>query len=173
MPTSQAYRDRNVLQGAMTARYELSPQRKLLAATRVLGSHYIAPQPGAPTRDSTGYQVLLGLEDDADAVWRYRLLLGWEVRDFHAPQYSTHQAPIAEAAVIWSPSGLTTFTATLTRGIEDAAQESIAGYTYTGAKLAVDHEYRRNWLLHASAGVQQAVYCRVAGRPPASRWAAG
>ena len=90
VPASQAYRDRDVVQGAVTTRYELSPQRNLLLVTRALGAHYVEPQQGVPTRDSTGYQVLVGIGDDADAVWRYRVLLGWEVRAFRASQYSTH-----------------------------------------------------------------------------------
>ena len=56
VPTSQAYRDRNVLQGAVTTRYELSPQRNLLLVTRALDQNYVAPQTGVPTLDSTGYQ---------------------------------------------------------------------------------------------------------------------
>ena len=164
VPTSQAYRDRNVLQGAVTTRYELSPQRNLLLVTRVLGQNYVAPQPGTPTLDSTGYQVLAGLDDDTDAVWRYRVLVGWEVRAFHAPQYPAHQAPIAEAALIWSPGGLTTFTATVTRDIEDAAQEGNAGYTYTSARLVLDHEYLRNVLLQVSAGAQRANFLQGGGQ---------
>ncbi len=164
VPASQAYRDRDVVQGVVTTRYELSPQRNLLLVTRALGTHYVEPQPGVPTRDSTGYQVLVGLGDDADAVWRYRVLLGWEVRAFRASQYSTHQAPIAEAALIWSPSGMTTVTATLTRSIEDAAQEGDAGYTYTSARLVVDHEYLRNVLLQASASVQRADFLQGGGQ---------
>ena len=67
------------------------------------------------------------MANETDAVWQYRVLVGWETRAFAASQYSTHQATIAEAAVTWNPSGMTT----LTRGIEDAAQEGIAGlYLY-------------------------------------------
>ena len=65
----------------------LSPQRNLLVVMRVLGSHYVEPQSDTPTRNSTGYEALMGMSDDADAVWRYRVLLGWEVRDFAASQY--------------------------------------------------------------------------------------
>ena len=108
VPASQAYRDRDVMQAAVTTRYELSPQRDLLLVTRALNVHYVGRRLALPTRDSTGYQVLVGFADDSDAVWRYRVLLGWEARSFRAPQFSTHQAPIAEAAVIWSPSGMTT-----------------------------------------------------------------
>ena len=147
----------------MTTRYELSPQRNLLLVTRVLGVHYVEPQQGAPTRNSTGYQVLVGIGDDDDAVWRYRVLLGWEVRAFRAAQYSTHSAPMAEAALIWSPGGMTNVTATLTRSIEDAAQEGIVGYTYTRARIVMDHEYLRNVLLQTSASVQRADYLPAGG----------
>jgi hypothetical protein len=163
VPASQTYRDRDVIQGAVTTRYELSPNRNLLLVTRVLGVHYVEPQQGVPTRDSTGYQVLVGIGDDNDAVWRYRVLLGWEVRAFQASRYSTHSAPTAEAALIWSPSGMTTVTATLTRSIEDAAQEGIVGYTYTRARIVLDHEYQRNVLLQASASVQRADYLPAGG----------
>ena len=47
-------------------------------------------------------------------------------------------------------------TAKLTRSIEDAAQEGVAGYTYTGAKLTVDYEWRRDVLLQVSGGAQRA-----------------
>jgi hypothetical protein len=167
VPAPQGYRDRNLVQAAVTTRYELAPQRRLLLVTRALGTHYVTPQLGSPSRDSIGYQVLVGFDDDADAVWRYRVLLGWEMRAFRAAQYGARQAPIAEAAVIWSPSGLTTLTATLSRSIEDAAQEGIAGYTYTSARLLVDHEYQRNVLLQVSAGMQHADYLQGGGHSTA------
>ena len=164
VPTPQAYRNRDVLQGAVTARYELMPQRNLLVVIRAAGSDYTAPQPGQPTRNSTGYQALVGFGDDADAVWRYRVLVGWEVRNFAASQFGSHQAPLAEAELSWNPSGMTTVTGSLTRSIEDAAQEGIAGYTYTRAMLTLDHEYRRDVLLRFSAGVQSADYLQGGGR---------
>ncbi len=148
----------------VTTRYELTPQRNLLVVIRALGSDYVAPQPGQPTRNSTGYQALFGFGDDSDAVWRYRVLVGWEVRDFAASQFGSHQAPVAEGELIWSPSGLTTVAATLTRSIEDAAQEDVAGYTYTSARLTLDHEYRRDVLLRLSAGVQRADFLQGGGQ---------
>jgi hypothetical protein len=164
VPTSQAYRDRDVAQASVITRYEIMAQHNLVVVIRAIDSHYTAPQVGQPTRNSSGYQALIGLEDDADAVWRYRVLVGWERRDFAASEYATHQAPLAEADLIWSPSGLTTVTATLTQSIEDAAQESVVGYAYTAAKVTVDHEYQRNLLLQASAGVQRAVFLQGGGQ---------
>ena len=59
---------------------------------------------------------------------------------------------------------MTTLTAAPTRGIEDAAQEGIVGYTFTGARLVLDHEYRRDLLLQASAGMQRADFLQGGGQ---------
>jgi hypothetical protein len=153
-PSSQAYRDRTVVQGETTVRYDWAPLRSLLLVMRAIGQHYTNPASGQPSENSTGYQALAGFDYDDNAVWRYRLLLGAETRQFVA--YRPHTDVIAEAEAMWSPSGLTTIHATLTRSIEDAAQEGVAGYTYTAGRLSIDHEYLRNLLLSASAGVQRA-----------------
>jgi len=167
VPTSQSYRDRNVLAGGVTARYEIMPLQNLLLVLRGTQTNYLAPQAGQPSRNSTGVMVLVGLSDDRDAMWRYRLLLGWEERRFAASAYQGHNAPVAEGELIWAPSGLTTVTGVLTRSIEDAAQEGVAGYTYTAARVTIDHEYCRDILLQAIGGVQQADYLQGGGRQTA------
>ncbi|HSU06706.1 MAG TPA: outer membrane beta-barrel protein, partial [Acetobacteraceae bacterium] len=160
--TPQADRDRDVLQGGMAASYELAPQRNLVVVLRGLGSLYTAPAPGAPTRNSSGLIALTGI-DYSGSDWGLRLLFGWEQRQFAAPQYQAHGAPVAEADASWSPTGMTTLTATLARTIEDAAQEGVAGYTYTTAHLTIDHEYLRNVLLRGFAGVQRADFLQGGG----------
>ena len=167
LPVSQSYRDRDIIAGGVTARYELMPLQNILVVVRGTATNYLTQQAGQPTRNSTGALVLFGLSDDSDAVWRYRLLVGWEERNFAASTYSTHNAPVAEAEVIWSPSGMTTVTAQLTRSIEDATQEGVSGYTYTATKLTLDHEYRRNILLQVTGGVQRADYLQGGGEQTA------
>lgn len=156
VPASQAYRDRTVLQGGTTVSYELAPQRTLVVVIRAIGQDYTHPSPGAASLNSTGYQALGGFDYADDAVWRYRLLLGAEHRDFAAAAYPARTAAIAEGEIAWMPSGLTTVTADFTRSMEDAAQEGVAGYIYTSARLIVDHELQRDLLLHASVGLQRA-----------------
>ncbi len=155
-PASQSYRDRDVLAAGVTVRYELMPLQNALLVLRGTATNYLAPQAGQPSRNSTGALLLAGLSDDRDGRWRYRLLLGWEQRQFAASAYHAHGAPVAEGELIWAPSGMTTVTGTLTRSIEDAAQEGVVGYTYTAASLTVDHEYARDILLQATGGAQQA-----------------
>ena len=162
-PLAQNYRDRALLEGGLTLGYELAPRRDVLLVTRALTQHYLHGQPNQPERDSTGYQVLFGFTDDDGGVWRYSVLAGLESRQFAASVYRAHTAAIGEAELAWNVTGMTTLTATLTRSMEDAAQEGVAGFTYTAAKLSVDHEYRRDLLLHVSAGVQRADFLQGGG----------
>ena len=163
-PVSQSYRDRDVLNAGVTLRYELAPLRNLVLVTRATRQAYTSPTPGQASPDSTGLRVLIGVDYDDNAVWRYRLLFGVETRRFANPAYRPHTGLTAEGEVIWNPSGLTTVRASLLRGLEDAAQEGIAAYTYTAARLRIDHELTREILLHATAGLQQAVFLQGGGR---------
>jgi hypothetical protein len=170
-PASQAWRDRDVLSGGITARYELAPLRNLVFVARAVGQHYPHTSPGQPQSDSTSYQLLAGLDYDDNAVWRYRVLVGGETRHFASAAYRPHTALIAEAEVTWMPTGLTTLRGTLNRGIEDAAQEGVAGFTYTSARVTIDHEYLRDIILSASVGLRQAAFLRGGGRQ--FGWSAG
>jgi hypothetical protein len=158
VPTSQAYRDRLVLQGGVTVDYELAPLRSLVFVVRAVGQNYTRTPPGQPSPNSNSYQVLAGLDYSDDPVWRWRALVGGEVRQFASPLYQRQNTLIAEAAVGWSPSGLTTVTATIARDTEDAAQEGVSGLIYSTARLVIDHEYLRDLLFKASIGLLRADY---------------
>jgi len=164
----QRYRDRDVIQGEITARYALAPRTDLVLVVRGTGSHYVAPQPEAASRDSTGISVLTGAEG-GDGVLHLRLLAGWEQRRFAATTYGTHAAPIAELQAVWQPSAMTTLTATFSRRIEDAAQEGVAGYTETAIRLRLDREVRRNLLVSIEAGLQQADFTQNGGHETGTR----
>ena len=156
LPASEAFRDRIVLQESLTARYELAPLRDLLFVMRGIQQDYLHAAPGQARLDSTGYQFLAGLDYDDDAVWRWRVLLGGEARRFASAQYRPANTLVAEGSVVWSPSGLTTIAATLTRQTGDAEVSGASGMIYSAAKLTIDHEYLRNLLLRASIGLQRA-----------------
>lgn len=156
LPASQAYRDRSAVQGSVTLRYELAPLRNVVLVGRAIGQSYPHTPAGQVSQASTGYQLLAGLDYDDDAVWRYRLLIGGETRQFAA--FRPHNALIVEAEATWTPTGLTTVRGILSRSIEDAAQEGVSGFTYTTARLVLDHEYLRDVLFTASVGLQQAAY---------------
>jgi len=163
-PVSQSYRDRNVLRGGLTLRYEIAPLRSFVVLAQGLSQTYPKPSVTTPATDSTGFRMLAGFDYDDNAVWRYRMLVGVETRHFASSAYRSHTGFSAEGEVLWTPTGMTTVSARLQRGIEDAAQEGIAGFTYTAGRLRLDHELTRQILLHASAGLQQAVFLQGGGR---------
>ncbi len=154
----QAYRDRTMLRGGATLRYEFAPLRNLVLVTRAIGQQYTSPLPSQPSLNSSGYQALMGLDYDDDTLWRARVLVGGETRQFAAPVYRPRTAAIAEGELTWNPTGMTTLHANLTRGIEDAAQEGVSGFTYTEGKIRIEHELWRDVLLNASAGLRHAAY---------------
>jgi hypothetical protein len=156
IPASQAYRDRVVVQSGVTVSYEFAPLRSGVLVLRAIGQDYTRTPSGQPSPNSSAYQVLAGIDYDDNSVWRWRLLAGGEARRFASPLYPQQNTLIAEAGVAWSPTGLTTVTAMLSRDTEDAAQEGVSGLVYSSARLTIDHEYLRDLLFHASIGLQRA-----------------
>ena len=170
VPVTQAPRDRSTGQAGVTVRYGWMSGRDLLLVTRVLDTHYDFPAAGVASNNSTAWQVLAGVDYDDDTVWRYRVLGGVEYRQAVVASETTG---IAEAEVTWVPSGLTTVRATVTRGIEDAAQTGLSSFTYTSAQVTLDHEYFRNVLLNASATVRQATFNQTGGQQFGMAFGAG
>ena len=151
---SESYRDREVYTGGVTTRYELSQQRGLLLVVEGTTSQFDRTQPGIPIPNSATALVLAGIDYQASGPWRYRLLAGGEFRQYQSPIYGNHTAPVLQADVIWTPTGLTTVTGFVRREIEDPQSEVTSGYNYTTVSLTVDHELKRNILLQGRGSFQ-------------------
>lgn len=163
VPYAQKYRDRVVVVPNVTVGYELSPRRNLVAVVRDSIASYTNHTPGTINRNFNDLTVLGGLDFEASPLWRYRLLVGYETRTFDSAQVKTIQAPVAEAKVIWNPNGLTTVTGTITRHIQDSADESTSGFTETAFGMQVDRELRRNVLLRLSGSYLRDDYSQNQG----------
>jgi hypothetical protein len=147
--------DRNVETGSLTTFYQIATQRSAVAVVRVTTAQYTT---GQPRPDYEDVSALAGLDYDATGLLRFRALVGYEVRSYHSGQFSNHSSPIVEGTAIWTPTGLTTVTATVLRRIEDANELVQTGYTFSQARLVVDHEYLRNVLLQGRVWVEHAAY---------------
>jgi hypothetical protein len=145
-----------VVQGGVTTYYEFEPLRSVVLVVRSVNQDYTRMPGGEPSPDSNAYQVLAGIDYDDNSVWRWRALVGGETRSFASPLYPRQNTLIAEAGVRWSPSGMTTVNATISRDTEDAAQEGVSGLVYSAARLTINHEYLRDIIFKASIGLQRA-----------------
>jgi hypothetical protein len=154
------YQDRDVLSANLLARFQASEGRSVLVVLRGIDSRYLVPSPGQPGRSSTGVEALVGVEYAAGGVWRYRLLGGWQTRQYADRSVS---GPTLEASAIWQPTGLTTVTATALHTLTESALATTLNYTLSQGRVTVDHELRRNVLLQFRADMGQAVYTGNAG----------
>jgi hypothetical protein len=157
---SQSFQNRNILVGGVTTRYEFAPNRDAVLDIRGTNVNYINPQANlfGPSRSGNAVTALAGIEYVSSAVWTYRVLVGYQQREFSSPQYKAHGAPIGEASVFWTPEPRDTVSFRFIRGIEDAADANTSGYVYTGTRLSWDHEYLRNVLLQVYGGFERAAY---------------
>jgi hypothetical protein len=158
--TAQKYRDRDILDAEFAVKFGYALLRDFAVVLRGASIHYLAAQPGQPRPDATTVTALVGLDHAACAVWRYRLLAGVQARQAATSAVKSTAAPVVEASVTWMPTGLTTVGLSLTRALQDAAGEFAAAFTYTEARLAVDHELRRDVLLHGQIAIQHTEYER-------------
>lgn len=156
--SSQRYRDRDIVDGQLTAKLGYALLRDVAVVLRGASIQYVAARPGQIKPDATVVALLAGLDHATSAVWRYRVLAGVQARQSSSPQVKTKSAPVIEANLIYMPSGLTTIGLTATRAVQDAAGEFAAAFTYTAASISIDHELYRDILLHAHAGIQRAEY---------------
>jgi len=162
-PFPQSYRDRNVLQGGVAFRYELSGRTSLLLVLQGTNSQFVKPQATElPPLSSSSALALGGIDYEYDGVWRYQLLAGMEYRAFRG--FPNHTSPVLQGTVIWTPTGLTTVTASALRTIADPTTEGSSGYTDSRLQIRVDHEYLRNVLLDAEAGFENAAYFQGGGQ---------
>ena len=107
--------------------------------------------------------VLVGLDYEATSLWRYRILVGYQRRDFSDRQVKSIQAPVVEGEVVYTPTRLTRVSGALSRRIQDSADETDVGFTETALRLTVDHEYRRDVFLRASTGLLVGEYGQTRG----------
>jgi hypothetical protein len=163
VPLNQQFLDRNIVAGGVTGRYSMSDVGNLVVSLRGVSSNYLRTEPGLPSNNSLSGVLLGGIEYQPNGPFRYVFMLGVEVRSFQASQYATRTEPVASASVIWSPTGLTTLTGTLSREIEDPESGGTNGFALTSARLVADHELRRNVFLQARGSINYAEFLQSGG----------
>lgn len=155
---NQSLRDRNVLQGGGVVRYALQPQREVVVVLNGSDNHYIR----TGGQDSRNFTILAGLDYLLSGSLTARALIGFQERFYSNAQNSNQGEPIAEADLVWTPTGLTTVTGRYSRTMEDATADTFSGYVYDRVSLVADHEYLRNVLLQASVRYEHADYLNSA-----------
>ncbi len=169
----QSYRDRTVYYPSISATYEFADRRRIVLVLRDANALYYNGLSGQPKQNFNDFSLLSGLSYDLDGIVGFRLLVGYEERDFSSAAYKPIRAPIVEGTVIWTPSELTTVTSTVARLIEDSAADDTVATTISELRLEVDHELYRNVILAAKFGFASSQYSQNGGTTDLFRMGAG
>ena len=151
-------RDRNVETGSFAAFYEFAPQRSAMVVVRGSTAQYTA---GDLRPDYDDAEALAGLDYNVTGPIRFRALVGYEVRSYRNSTFKNYSSPVTEVTLIWTPTGLTTVSGSVNRQVADSNEVTNTGYTFTQARLAVDHEYLRNVLLQGRVLIAHANYLQT------------
>jgi hypothetical protein len=161
--TSQAYRDRDVLQAGLAGRFNLGERRDVLATVSVNRNDYLNSSAASPAPSSTDVLALGGLDYELNGAFRLRLMAGLQARQFDKRVFQSRVAAVGQFSAIWTPQRTTTVTLTVARSLEDLAQEDTGGTIYTRAEVEVSHELKRDLVLRTRVGVQSAQFLQVGG----------
>ena len=145
--TNISYLDRSDVDAGVNIAYELAPARKALLVIEGDDTYFGKTDPTEPKLDNVNIAALVGYEDYTGGLFSYYLLAGYQNQTFQFRGYGTQSQPIAEGGLVYTPTGLLTFTLTGRHEIEQSTQPDQIGFTYDHIGFETDYEYRRNIIL--------------------------
>ena len=160
LPASLGLSNRETITGSITAGYSFAGGHNLVVLASDTGGFYDrSTQAGLP-ENYNDLSILAGLEYRQSAVWAYRALVGYEMRDAkgRAVAGSHVSAPAAELDVIWSPDRLTSITAQLGQSLQNAPTSAGQGLTEVTALIDINRAVRRNVTLDLKLGFERAAF---------------
>jgi hypothetical protein len=149
---AQAFRDRTMSRGAVLGELGLDPTVSVFGQFSYDGIDYRqALVDSNPNRDSTGVNVIGGINFDVPGSMRGSIGIGYSVRDYKATIYRNAKGLSAQVKVEFFPSPITTVGLTIQRQIQDASLGSSGAFTDNRVVARVDHLLLENLVLAASA----------------------
>ncbi len=145
-------RDRIRFRYRLRAGFEVRPDLDTFLQTEIdRRDYYIKPDDDGVNRDSKEFRVAAGIQGALTGSTYAEVLGGYTKRDYDDRQLPDNDMPWFEGRVVWNPSGLTTFTFSGLRSFDETTIDLAAEATSTRVGLRVDHELRRNLLLHVDS----------------------
>lgn len=144
----QNNRDRTIARLTGRADYALSPATALFVQVSSDDRDY-SQVVGRPSRTSSGYETLAGVNFELGALIRGEVAAGYIRQDFEDATYGDLDGFGGRARLSWFPTQLTTITTTAARTVEDTGVIGSAGALRTYLSLTIDHELLRNLILTA------------------------
>lgn len=142
---------------ALRAGYLVGPGFEPFVEAQIDERRYVE-RSAAETRESRGLTGRVGARIAASALLSGEASVGWQRRSFLAPGRADVDGPVAQAALIWSPTPLTRVSLS---GESAIAETRVAGATSAqalSASLGISHELTRALVLDATIGLARTDY---------------
>jgi hypothetical protein len=146
----QSNRNRKISSLSGRVDYALSPATAVFFQATANKRDYEVDDGPIPSRDSTGYEAVAGVNFELGAVSRGEVAAGYLKQEYDNVAYNNIDGFGARARFEWFPTELTTVTLNGSRTVEDAGILGSSGYLSSGIGATVDHELFRNVILTAN-----------------------
>ena len=161
-------RDRERFHGSVRLGYELDQYYEAfiqLDANRIEYDNSQAD--GGPQRNSDGWEITGGAAFDLTGTSYGEFYVGYLKQNYDSNSLSNIDAFTYGASLLWNPSGLTSWRASVNRDVVETVVADVdsagglafaSGILATSFRLEMEHELQRNFLVKAAAGYSKYDY---------------
>lgn len=145
-------RDRNEYKITNRIGYEIIPEYEAFVKGSVNERNYdLDIDAGGVNRDSEGYDVVAGTAVNLGGKTKGEVYGGYMAQDYESSALKDIGAPQFGADIIWTPSGITSVTAGIVRGVSETTIANYSSSKLTVYSLDVEHEITYNFLAGVNA----------------------
>ncbi len=112
-------------------------------------------------RDSNGVAIRVGAEIDLAHSLTGSLDVGYGERNYQDPRLPNLASPLFDAALVWTPTGLTTVTLKSASSLGETTIRGASGAAQHATTLEIDHALRRYITLTGTVGYVTDAYAGV------------
>lgn len=150
----QSARDQDVISAQLRTGYRISPGYDVFGTLRTYRLENI--EPGFTGLDSNGYQASVGVAFETNPLLRWKLIAGYELRDYDDTGVDNLGGYLLEANVEWLPTQRLTLTGMAKHMLsETAAADGLGTPVESVVGLRADYEIRHDLFAHATAEYRQ------------------
>jgi hypothetical protein len=152
----QDYRDQTNYEFTGRGDYAVSPALAVFGSVSLNNrEHETTSNPLIPNRDSSGYNILAGVDFELGELTRGFASVGYIEQTFDSAIYGELSGISSSVSLEYFPSPLLTLGGTINRSVSDSGIIGVAGFLVTNAEIRADYEFRRNIIIGSRLGYTQ------------------
>jgi hypothetical protein len=145
-------RDRTEYDVGLRAAYEYQRYSEVYMRGRYLPREYRSSvDDNGQNRDSDGYELVIGIDSELSGVTAAGAFIGYRSQNYDDAALSNINGLQFGANATWNVLRTTSLKGGITRTVQETTTNNASGFFATSARVSVDHEVLRNFLVGGSA----------------------